>query len=105
MISLTDLLGFAEQMVSALKANQAGVVHRGGNIADFIASGQEMIASAKALNLEQEQLKSALKLKTEQLNAVQKKLEDWQTEAVSSVKLSYRDQKGKWSEFGITAKR
>jgi cell shape-determining protein MreC len=104
MISLTKLLGAVEQMLSALIVNQANVIHR-GNIADFIASGNELVSSAKSLNQEQEQLKSALKLKTEQLNAVQQKLEDWQAEAVSSVKLSYRDEKSKWSEFGITAKK
>jgi t-SNARE complex subunit (syntaxin) len=101
MAKLNDLLGFAEQMLSALNVNKASVVHR--NIDEFISSGEELLASAKALNQEQEQLKSALKLKTEQLEATQKKLKDWQTEAASSVKLSYRTEKTKWSEFGIKA--
>jgi hypothetical protein len=105
MASLTDLLGAAEQMIAALIVNQANVIHRGNNIVEFITTGQGLVASAKVLNQEQEQLKSALKLKTEQLNATQKKLNDWQTEAVSSVKLSYRGEKPKWSEFGITAKK
>jgi hypothetical protein len=101
MATLNTLLGLAEQMISALKVNQANVVHR--DIAGFIGSGEELLASAKSVNLEQEQLKSALKLKTEQLDAVEKKLQNWQGEAVSAVKLSYRDEKTKWSEFGIKA--
>ena len=98
------LLGSAEQMVSSLSNNQSTVSQRGVT-AEFIDKGQALVESAKALNLEQEQLKSALKLKTEQFDAVQKKLKDWQAEATSSVKLAYRNEKGKWSEFGIKASK
>lgn len=98
------LLSSAEQMVSALSTNQAAVGQRGVT-AEFITGGQELVNSAKALNLEQEQLKSALKQKTEELEAVQKKLKDWQAEATSSVKLAYRAEKSKWIEFGIKAKK
>lgn len=104
MAKLVEIIGAAEQMVAALTANEVEVSQRGVT-AEFIAAGQELVTSAKTLNQQQEELKAALKLKTKELEAVQKKLKDWQSESSTSVKLAYRKEKKKWSEFGLKAKK
>ncbi|MFZ5821075.1 MAG: hypothetical protein ACOYYJ_14360 [Chloroflexota bacterium] len=53
----------------------------------------------------QEKLKADLKLKTAELEAAQKELALWHSDAVKIVKLAYRGQQEKWVEFGVTAKK
>jgi len=50
-------------------------------------------------------LKADLKLKIAELEAAQKELALWHSDAVKVVKLAYRGQQEKWVEFGVTAKK
>ena len=56
-------------------------------------------------DLEQERLKGLLKTATAQVESLQATLTDWQSQANAAVKLNFRDQKEKWVEFGLKAKR
>jgi len=102
--SLSDLLANAAQMLAALGANQSDVAKRGADV-DFVAAGQAKLDLLETLNTEQEKLKADLKLKTVAVEQTQAELKVWQSEAVSTVKLAYRNEQEKWVEFGITAKR
>ena len=99
-----DLLVAARQMVAAAKANKAQLTVPGGADA-FIQKGAETLAALEAADLEQERLKGLLKTTTAQVESLQATLNDWQSQATSAVKLSFRDQKEKWVEFGIKASR
>ena len=76
-----------------------------GLSAAFTTQGQTIVNTVQALEAEQETLKAALKTKTAELEAATAELKDWQSEANSTVKLTYRDQPEKWGEFGIKAKK
>ena len=99
-----DLLVASRQMVSAIKANQTQLSVPGGAEA-FIRCGAETLAALEAADLEQERLKGLLKTATAQVDALQAALTDWQSQANTAVKLSFRNQKEKWVEFGIKAKQ
>ena len=102
--NLGDLLVAARQMVSAAQANQAQLAAPGGGEA-FVQKGAETLAALEAANLEQERLKGLLKTSATQVNELQAQMADWHSQAASVIKLSFRDQKEKWIEFGVTAKR
>jgi hypothetical protein len=101
--SLPDLLASVRQMLVGLEANADTVATRGAT-PSFTKNGQGLLESIDALEAEQESLKAALKSKTATLDVSLAQLKTWQSEATSAVKLSYRDQKEKWVEFGIKAK-
>ncbi len=103
-ISLADILEISAQMSAALKANLAEVSARGADEA-FIAVGQTQIEALKVLKSEQELLQANLKRKTNEIEAELAALVKWEQEARAIVELTYREQKEKWIEFGITAKR
>jgi len=102
--SLTEAIASVRQMVVGLTANAAQVAGRGVT-AEFTARGKAIIEKVQTLNDEQEALKTALKLKTEELNAAAAEMKAWQSEASKAVKLAYHNQPTKWSDFGLTAKR
>jgi hypothetical protein len=102
--TLTEAIASVRQMVVGLTANAAQVAERGVS-ADFIARGKEIMERVQKLNDEQEALKTAAKLKTEELNAAADEMKAWQSEATKAVKLAYHNQPTKWSDFGLTAKR
>ncbi len=102
--SLAETLSSARQMLAGLGANAAAVAAR-GLTAEFTARGQAVAETVQRLENEQETLKAALKTKTAELEAATAELKDWQSEANSTVKLTYRDQPEKWGEFGIKAKK
>lgn len=102
--SLADLLASSRQMVTAVKANQEQLAARGASEA-FIKKGEDTLATLEAADGEQERLKGRLKTMTAQVEALEKGLDDWLSEASKIVKLAYRDEKEKWIEFGIRAKR
>ena len=102
--SLVEIIASVRQMVVGLTANAAQVVERGVT-AEFTARGKALIERVQSLNDEQEALKTAYKLKTEELAAASAEMNAWQSEASKAVKLVYLTQPSKWSEFGLTAKR
>jgi len=102
--SLTEVLAGVRQMTVGLTANAAQVAARGVT-AEFTARGKTIMEKVQSLNDEQEALKTAAKLKTEELNAAADEMKAWQSEAVKAVKLAYINQPTKWSDFGLTAKR
>jgi len=102
--TLTEAIASARQMVVGLTANAEQVAGRGVS-AEFIARGKETMERVQKLNDEQEALKTASKLKTEELNAAADEMKAWQSEATKAVKLAYINQPTKWSDFGLTAKR
>jgi Tfp pilus assembly protein FimV len=104
--NLSSLITTTQQMLTALAAtaNATTVSGRGANAA-FVTAGQAKMARVQQLNNEQEKLKADLKLKTAELAAAQKDLKAWYSEAGTIVKLAYKNQKEKWVEFGLSAKR
>lgn len=102
--SLAEVLASARQMLAGLGANAETVAVRGVT-AEFTQTGQNLADTIQTLETEQETLKAALKTKTAELAAAVAELKNWQSEASSAVKLTYRRQPEKWSEFGIKAKR
>jgi hypothetical protein len=102
--SLAEMLASVRQMTVGLTANAAQVAGRGVS-AEFTGHGKAIIERVQTLNDEQEALKTALKLKTEELNAAAAEMKAWQSEATKAVKLAYINQPTKWSDFGLTAKR
>jgi hypothetical protein len=102
--SLADVLSAARQMVTALGNNAADLTGRGAG-PDFIAAGQTLLTQLEGADAEQERLKSQLKLATAQVEDLNKRMLDWQSEASSVVKLAYRTQQEKWLEFGVKAKK
>jgi hypothetical protein len=102
--SFADILSASRQMVTAVQANKETLAARGAS-ATFIQKGTDTLAALEAADTEQERLKAALKSSTAQVDRLVKEMTDWQNEACNTVKLAYRDQKQKWIEFGIKAKR
>ena len=102
--SLTETIASVRQMAVGLTANAAQVAGRGVS-AEFTGHGKAIIERVQTLNDEQEALKTALKLKTEELAAASAEMKAWQSEATKVVKLAYHNQPAKWSDFGLTAKR
>jgi len=99
-----NLLVAARQMLSAIQANKDQVTVPGG-IDAFIKKGADTVSALEAANNEQERIKGLLKTTTAQVDALQATLTDWQSQANTAVKLSLRNQKEKWVEFGIKAKQ
>ncbi len=102
--SLVEILASVRQMAVGLTANAAQVAERGVT-AEFTARGKAIIERVQKLNDEQEALKTAAKLKTEELAAAADEMKAWQSEASKAVKLVYHNQPTKWGDFGLTAKR
>jgi hypothetical protein len=102
--SLAETLAAVRQMVVGLTAN-AGQVAQRGVTPEFIARGKAIIESVQILNDAQEALKTATKLKTEELTAASAEMTAWQSEAAKAVKLTYQGQPTKWGDFGLTAKQ
>ena len=101
--SFTELMTSAHQMLSGLEANTSEVSKRGAT-AEFAKSGKTLLASVEAMEREREAMKAALKTKTAALKIAAAQLKTWKSEASHAVKLSYRNQKEKWAEFGIKIK-
>jgi hypothetical protein len=102
--SLADLLTNAHKMLTALTVNAAAVSARGADTV-FLAAGKAKIERLQALDSEQEALKAALKLKTDEYDVGKADVKAWQSEAAKIVKLAYQNEQGKWVEFGLPAKR
>ena len=100
----TETLASVRQMVLGLTANAGQVAQRGAT-AEFIARGKALVEKVQALNDEQEALKTATKLKTEELTAASDEMKAWESEAAKVVKLTYQTQPTKWGDFGLTAKQ
>ena len=102
--SFTETLASVRQMVLGLTANAEQVAQRGVT-AEFIARGKALTEKVQALNDEQEALKIATQLKTEELTAASAEMKAWESEAAKVVKLTYPTQPTKWGDFGLTARQ
>jgi hypothetical protein len=102
--SFADLLAGARQMATAMQANAERLTGRGIS-AEFMQKGATLAAQLEAADAKQERLKAEAKAATTQVEELQAATTAWLAEADSSVKLIYRDEKDKWGEFGIKAKR
>lgn len=97
-----EIISQAQVMATGLKANQAEVARKGIDTG-FVTELEKTRLEAIALNDEQEKFKSALKIKTEELNAKMDIISAKLSEAKKVVKLSIP--KAQWLEFGIGDKR
>ena len=102
--SFADLLAGARQMATAMKVNLEQLAARGADT-EFAQRGEDLVTQLEAADSNQERLKAELKAATTQVETLRAELSAWLGEADSIVKLTYRNQKEKWIEFGIKAKR
>lgn len=100
--SLARIAQNAELMLAGLKANISEVEKRGVD-AEFISKMENEINRLKINNIEQEKLKSALKLKTEEVNASVDNVSKLFSEAKKVVKLALPQ--AQWIEFGMDDKK
>jgi hypothetical protein len=101
--SFTEMTAYAHQMLTGLEANASEVSKRGAT-PEFAKSGKTLLASVEAMEAERDTMKAALKTKNAALKIAVAQLKTWNSEASHAVKLSYRNQKEKWAEFGIKIK-
>lgn len=92
----------AEVMTAGL-TNNATQVAKSGIDKNFISTMQADVKKAIELNNEQERLKADLKVKTAELDAQMKTLNDEVSLARKKIKIDFPQER--WVEFGIEAKR
>ena len=102
-MSFNDLLANAQVMSDNIKLNAVKVGRYGIDLPVFTDEMDADIITAKNLNQEQERLKSQLKSKTEELNAINEKLVLSYSLAKKTVKLA--ESQSTWIAYGITDKK
>ena len=102
-MTFSNLLTNSTLMSNNIKLNAAKVGRYGLEMPSFTDEMDADVAKATALNLEQERLKSELKLKTEALNLLNEKLSRNYALAKKTVKLA--ETQPNWVAYGITDKK
>ena len=100
--SFADIVAQADTMATALKANMPQVERRWIDpafIDGFIDARRKLVEA----NIEQEKMKAALKLKTEEVSKYRENLNNYMKEIKRVVKLAIPQ--AQWIEFGITDKQ
>ena len=100
--SFADIVAQADTMATALKANMPQVERRGIDpafIDGFIDARRKLVEA----NIEQEKMKAALKLKTEEVSKHRESLNNYMKEIKRVVKLAIPQ--AQWVEFGIADKQ
>lgn len=100
--SFADIVAQADTMATALKANMPQVERRGIDpafIDGFIDARRKLVEA----NIEQEKMKAALKLKTEEISKHRENLNNYMKEIKRVVKLAIPQ--AQWIEFGIADKQ
>lgn len=100
--SFADIVAQADTMATALKANMPQVERRGIDpafIDGFIDARRKLVEA----NIEQEKMKAALKLKTEEVSKYRESLNNYMKEIKRVVKLAIPQ--AQWIEFGIADKQ
>ncbi|MFT3753947.1 MAG: hypothetical protein QM800_14065 [Paludibacter sp.] len=102
-MSLSDLLTNSTVMSDNIKLNGDKIGRYGIDVSEFTDEMNADIRLATEINQEQERLKSQLKMKTEELNQVQLKLEKNYGLAKKTVKLA--EPQVNWVGYGIADKK
>jgi len=102
-MSLSDVLTSASVLSSNIKLNEEKIGRFGIELPKFTNELDANITLANQLNQEQERLKSQLKTKTEELNAIQLKIEQDYSLAKKTIKLA--EPQPNWVGYGITDKK
>lgn len=102
-MSFSDLLTNSKIMSENIKLNAVKVGRYGIDLPAFTDTMDADITNADKLNQEQERLKSELKLKTEELYAINKKLKQTYALAKKTVKLA--EPQASWKAYGISDKK
>lgn len=102
-MSLPDLLTNSSVMSTNIKLNEEKIGRYGIDVPVFTNQMNADTAQADQLNKEQERLKSQMKSKTEELNAIQLRLEQNYALAKKTVKLA--EPQANWVAYGITDKK
>lgn len=102
-MSIKDLLTDAPIMCENIKLNGTKIGRYGLDMPDFTNGMDSDILLLSHLNQEQERLKSLLTNKTEELNAVQVRLEQTYSVAKKTVKLA--ETQKNWLAYGIKDKK
>jgi hypothetical protein len=102
-MSFSDLLTNSKVMSDNIKLNADKIGRYGLDLPAFTTEMDADILQANSLNQEQERLKSLLKTKTEELNAVSNKLTQEYSLSKKTVKMA--EPQANWVAYGITDKR
>ncbi len=100
--SFGDKLNDVNVMVTGLRDEMSRVSQRGLS-EEFLTEMESLLAEARKLDAEQENLKAALKQKTAELEALIDKLGTMMDEAKKVVKLEFEQEA--WKKFGFSDKR
>jgi predicted nuclease with TOPRIM domain len=100
--SFGDKLNDVNVMVTGLRDEMSRVSQRGLS-EEFVTEMESLLAEARKLDAEQENLKAALKQKTAELEAMIDKLGTMMDEAKKVVKLEFEQEA--WKKFGFSDKR
>ena len=102
-LSFSELKSKATVLSSNMKLNVEKIGHYGIELPAFTNEMDADLLQADVLNNEQERLKSELKAKTEELNALMLKLEKNHAHGKKVVKLA--EPQTSWVAYGITDKK
>ena len=102
-LSFSELKTKATVLSSNMKLNVEKISHYGIELPAFTNEMDAELLQADVLNNEQERLKSELKAKTEELNALMLKLEKNYALGKKVVKLA--EPQANWVAYGITDKK
>ena len=102
-LSFSELLTKASVMADNIALNSEKIGKYGLDLPDFTDEMKTDVGLLESLNKEQERLKSELKAKTEELNALQKKVKQNYALAKKTVKLA--EAQVNWKAYGIDDQR
>ena len=102
-LSFSELKTKATVLSSNMKLNVEKIGHYGIELPAFTNEMDADLLQADVLNNEQERLKSELKAKTEELNALMLKLE--KTYALGKKVVKLAEPQANWVAYGITDKK
>lgn len=102
-MSFSDLMTNSQIISDNIKLNSEKVGRYGLDLPAFTTEMDADILQANSLNQDQERLKSQLKTKTEELNAVSNKLQQSYSLGKKTVKMA--EPQANWVAYGIIDKK